>query len=97
MRSHEFARNTLLPLAAAFALASPGPAFADEHNRLPVVINNVAVPLGEQFATFGGTTYNLGISNNPWGVVSNPATNLVYTSESSGGGPSRQRQARRFP
>jgi DNA-binding beta-propeller fold protein YncE len=88
MRSYRLARNTLVLLASAIALSSAGTAFGGEpsKSKLPVVINNVHVPLGEEFVTIGGTTYNLGISNNPWGVVVNPATNLVYTSELSGGG-----------
>ncbi len=47
MRSYRFARNILLPLISALAMASAGTAFADEHNLLPVVINNVKVPIGD--------------------------------------------------
>ena len=47
MRSYGFARNTLILLSSAISLSSAGKAFADERNRLPVVINNVHVPIGD--------------------------------------------------
>jgi|HubBroStandDraft_6_1064221.scaffolds.fasta_scaffold2769296_2 hypothetical protein len=51
MRSYRFARNTLVLLSTLFALASPGTALGDEQNLLPVVINNVKVPIGEFIIT----------------------------------------------
>lgn len=84
MRSYRFARNTLVLLSTAFALASPGTAFADEQNRLPVVINNVHVPIGELILP-GSPPNNFRV-NSPVGVVVNPRTNRIYTAETSGGG-----------
>jgi len=81
MRSYRFARNTLVLLVSAFALASPGRALADEQNRLPEVINNVHVPIG----TISIQGYNFGVLS-PDGVAVNPRTNRIYTVEASGGG-----------
>lgn len=81
MRSYRFARNTLILLSSAIALASAGTAFADEQNRLPEVINNVHVPIG----TISIQGYNFGVLS-PDGVAVNTRTNRIYTVEASGGG-----------
>ena len=85
MRSYRFARNILLPLVLALAMASAGTAFADEHNLLPVVINNVKVPIGDLTINYP-PPFDLGVCCSPNGVVANPASNRIYSVEASGGG-----------
>jgi YVTN family beta-propeller protein len=85
MQSYRFARNILLPLVSAFTLASAGMAFGDEHNLLPVVINNVKVPIGDLTINYP-PPFDLGVCCSPNGVVANPRTNRIYSVEASGGG-----------
>jgi YVTN family beta-propeller protein len=85
MRTYRFARNVLVLLASTFVLASPGTAFGDEHNLLPVVINNVKVPIGDLTINYP-PPFDLGVCCSPNGVVANPATNRIYSVEASGSG-----------
>jgi len=85
MRSYGFARNTLILLSSAISLSSAGTAFADEQNRLPVVINNVHVPIGDLTINYP-PPFDLGVCCSPNGVVTNPASNRIYSVEASGGG-----------
>ena len=77
MRSYGFARNTLILLSSAISLSSAGKALADEQNRLPVVINNVHVPIGDLTINYP-PPFDLGVCCSPNGVVTNPASNRIY-------------------